>query len=147
MASAPQDHTPSSLRLILGLKLRQFRARRGFGLKDLAERSGLSVSYLSEIETGRKYPKTEKLLLLGDDRHGAEAASAHIGGRGMRCGRGRRDIGRRRRGGAGKHDGEQQGEGRQHVGRPSHICIEPCHGPGRLSLTDDRLHIGPNSGN
>jgi transcriptional regulator with XRE-family HTH domain len=64
MASAPQDHTPSTLRLILGLKLRQFRARRGFGLKDLAERSGLSVSYLSEIETGRKYPKTEKLLLL-----------------------------------------------------------------------------------
>lgn len=62
--STGQDHTPSSLRLILGLKLRQFRGRRHFGLKELSERSGLSISYLSEIETGRKYPKTDKMLQL-----------------------------------------------------------------------------------
>ena len=58
------DQTPLSLRLLLGLKLRSFRLERGFSLKDLCERTGLSISYLSEIETGRKYPKIEKLLQL-----------------------------------------------------------------------------------
>lgn len=59
------DQTPLSLRLLLGLKLRTFRVERSLSLKDLAERTGLSISYLSEIETGRKYPKIEKLLVLG----------------------------------------------------------------------------------
>jgi XRE family transcriptional regulator, fatty acid utilization regulator len=52
------------LRLILGLKLRTLRQRRGFGLKELADRAGVSISYLSEIEKGRKYPKPAKLLEL-----------------------------------------------------------------------------------
>lgn len=51
-------------RLVLGLKLRSFRQRRGETLKSLAERSGLSISYLSEIEKGKKYPKPERLLRL-----------------------------------------------------------------------------------
>ena len=55
---------PESLRHILGLKLRRFRRERGLGLKEMAKRSGLSISYLSEIEKGRKYPKPEKLLAL-----------------------------------------------------------------------------------
>lgn len=58
------EQTPLSLRLLLGLKLRSFRTERGLGLRDLAEATGLSVSYLSEIETGRKYPKLQKLLTL-----------------------------------------------------------------------------------
>lgn len=58
------EQTPLSLRLLLGLKLRSFRNERGLGLRDLAELTGLSVSYLSEIETGRKYPKLQKLLTL-----------------------------------------------------------------------------------
>ncbi len=55
---------PNSLRYILGLKLRKFRQKKGLGLKDMAARTSLSISYLSEIEKGRKYPKPEKLLAL-----------------------------------------------------------------------------------
>lgn len=53
-----------NLRLILGLKLRQFRLKKGYALKDVAERTGLSVSFLSEIEKGKKYPKPEKIMQL-----------------------------------------------------------------------------------
>ena len=53
-----------SLRLILGLKLRNLRLARDEGLRDVASRAGLSVSYLSEVEQGKKYPKPDKLLRL-----------------------------------------------------------------------------------
>ncbi|MEJ2042390.1 MAG: helix-turn-helix domain-containing protein [Reinekea sp.] len=53
-----------SLRFIFGIKLKQFRQNAGFSLKDLAEKTGLSVSYLSEIEKGKKYPKPEKIVQL-----------------------------------------------------------------------------------
>ncbi|MBC7537630.1 MAG: helix-turn-helix domain-containing protein [Bacteriovorax sp.] len=52
------------LRFILGLKIRQLRIRRGFSLKELADLSDLSISYLNEIEKGKKYPKVEKLASL-----------------------------------------------------------------------------------
>lgn len=52
------------LRLILGVKLKQLRHERRYTLKDLAEKTGLSLSYLSEIEKGKKYPKAEKLILI-----------------------------------------------------------------------------------
>lgn len=52
------------LRLVLGLKARALRAVRGWTLQQLAVRAGLAVSYLSEIEKGKKYPKPEKLLAL-----------------------------------------------------------------------------------
>lgn len=55
---------PDNLRYILGLKLRLLRQQHGWGLKELAARTGLSVSYLSEIEKGRKYPKPDKLVEL-----------------------------------------------------------------------------------
>ena len=58
--------TAENLRFILGLKLRSRRLEAGLSLKQLAERSGMSISYLSEIETGRKYPKPDKLLLLAE---------------------------------------------------------------------------------
>ncbi len=58
--------TAENLRFILGLKLRGRRQEAGLSLKQLAGRTGLSISYLSEIETGRKYPKPDKLLLLAD---------------------------------------------------------------------------------
>jgi len=60
--SASSDH----LRFILGLKLRTLRHERGDSLKTVAEQSGLSVSYLSEIEKGKKYPKPDKLIDLAD---------------------------------------------------------------------------------
>lgn len=58
------DLNPDSLRYILGLKLRSYRQERSWGLKDVARATGLSVSYLSEIEKGRKYPKPDKIHQL-----------------------------------------------------------------------------------
>ena len=55
---------PDRLRLILGVKLRALRQSQGLGLKEVAGRAGLSVSYLSEIEKGKKYPKPDKLVDL-----------------------------------------------------------------------------------
>lgn len=54
--------TGDDLRFILGLKLKSLRQEKGQSLSELAHRSGLSISYLSEIEKGRKYPKPEKLI-------------------------------------------------------------------------------------
>lgn len=53
-----------SLRFILGIKIKQFRQAAGFSLKELSAKTKLSVSYLSEIEKGKKYPKPEKIVLL-----------------------------------------------------------------------------------
>ncbi len=55
-----------NLRYILGLKLKGLRQGRGYSLTEAAERAGVSISYLSEIEKGRKYPKPDKLLKLAD---------------------------------------------------------------------------------
>ena len=55
-----------NLRFILGLKLRTLRQKHGYSLKDVAQASGLSVSYLSEIEKGKKYPKPDKLIDLAE---------------------------------------------------------------------------------
>ncbi len=52
------------LKFVLSLKIRRLRQKKGLSLKDLAEKSGLSHSYLNEIEKGKKYPKVEKLLGL-----------------------------------------------------------------------------------
>lgn len=54
------------LRFILGLKIRQLRIRRELSLKELADIADLSVSYLNEIEKGKKYPKIEKLAALAE---------------------------------------------------------------------------------
>lgn len=50
--------------MILGLKLKQFRQEKHLSLNELAEKSSLSVSYLNEIEKGKKYPKAEKIAQL-----------------------------------------------------------------------------------
>lgn len=52
------------LRFILGLKVKALRTEQHLSLKDVAQKAGLSVSYLSEIEQGRKYPKPDKLIDL-----------------------------------------------------------------------------------
>ncbi len=54
----------ANLKFIFGMKLRNYRQERGYSLKQLAEKTGLSVSYINEIEKGKKYPKAEKILLL-----------------------------------------------------------------------------------
>ena len=52
------------LRFILGFKLKNLRQVADLSLKEASSIAGISISYLSEIEKGKKYPKTEKLLAL-----------------------------------------------------------------------------------
>ena len=53
-----------ALKFILGIKIRQIRQHKKLSLKQLSEISGLSLSYISEIEKGKKYPKPEMLFKL-----------------------------------------------------------------------------------
>lgn len=53
-------------RTILGLKVKRLRDSNDFTLADLSKHTGLSTSYLAEIEAGRKYPKVEKIVLLAE---------------------------------------------------------------------------------
>ena len=52
------------IHVVFGLKLRQARVKQGLSVTELAQRSGLSASYITEIEKGRKYPKADKILRL-----------------------------------------------------------------------------------
>ncbi|MEL7268715.1 MAG: helix-turn-helix domain-containing protein [Bacteroidota bacterium] len=54
------------IKLIFGLKLKQIRSKRNLSLFGLSKLTGLSKSYLNEIEKGKKYPKTDKIALLAD---------------------------------------------------------------------------------
>jgi transcriptional regulator with XRE-family HTH domain len=53
-----------NIRLLFGLKLKQLRLERKKSLTDIAEESGISISYLNEIEKGKKYPKANKIAVL-----------------------------------------------------------------------------------
>ncbi len=55
-----------SVQVIFGVKLRQFRDERGYGLKEFAQLAGISTSYLNEIEKGKKYPKADKIVQLAN---------------------------------------------------------------------------------
>jgi len=52
------------IKLIFGLKLKQIRTERELSLYGLSKLSGLSKSYLNEIEKGKKYPKPDKIASL-----------------------------------------------------------------------------------
>lgn len=54
------------IKLIFGLKLKQLRTERGLSLFGLSKLSGLSKSYLNEIEKGKKYPKPDKISSLSE---------------------------------------------------------------------------------
>lgn len=54
------------IKLIFGLKIKQLRQEKQLSLNELAEKSSLSVSYLNEIERGKKYPKAEKIIQLAN---------------------------------------------------------------------------------
>ncbi len=58
------DITTEKSRLIFGVKLKHSRQEKNLTLRELARRCGLSVSYLNEIEKGKKYPKPEKISSL-----------------------------------------------------------------------------------
>lgn len=53
-------------RILFGLIVKQLRQEKQLSFADLAKQSGLSVSYLNEIEKGKKYPKPEKLAALAE---------------------------------------------------------------------------------
>ena len=53
-------------RIIFGLKIKQLRQGRQFSFSKLSKKSGLSVSYLNEIEKGKKYPKDDKIHALAN---------------------------------------------------------------------------------
>lgn len=55
-----------NLKLIFGLKLRSFRQAKKFSLKEFSKLSGLSPSYINEIEKGKKYPKADKIVQLAN---------------------------------------------------------------------------------
>ncbi|RDI56977.1 helix-turn-helix domain-containing protein [Flavobacterium glaciei] len=54
------------IKLIFGLKLKQARTAKNLSLFGLAKITALSKSYLNEIEKGKKYPKTDKIILLAE---------------------------------------------------------------------------------
>lgn len=54
------------IRLILGLKIKQLRTDKQISLTDLATVTGISVSYLNEIEKGKKHPKPSKIAVIAD---------------------------------------------------------------------------------
>jgi XRE family transcriptional regulator, fatty acid utilization regulator len=53
--------TTQQQRIVLGLKIRQIRQEKSWSFEDLHRETGISVSYLNEIEKGKKYPQSENL--------------------------------------------------------------------------------------
>lgn len=60
--SINQEH----VKLIFGIKLKELRKTKGLNLSDLSKKTKISQSYLNEIEKGKKYPKSDKILLLAN---------------------------------------------------------------------------------
>ncbi len=55
-----------NLKIIFGIKIKAYRVDQGLSLQELSQKTGIATSYLSEIESGKKYPKPDKLLRLAD---------------------------------------------------------------------------------
>lgn len=53
-----------NIRLFFGLKLKQLRLEQHRSLTEIADETGISISYLNEIEKGKKYPKANKIATL-----------------------------------------------------------------------------------
>ncbi len=62
----PMGQRTANDKIIFGLKLKHFRQKQKMSLADMAKTTGMSVSYLSEIEKGKKYPKEDKLALMAE---------------------------------------------------------------------------------
>lgn len=63
---APLMAFPQLQRIIFGLKIRQFRQERGWNFEELSRQTGISISYLNEIEKGKKFPKPNNQKKLAD---------------------------------------------------------------------------------
>ncbi len=55
-----------NIKLIFGIKLRQLRHEKKLSLSQLSKLTGISISYLNEIEKGKKYPKANKIMELAN---------------------------------------------------------------------------------
>ena len=60
-ADQPAEAPEPLWRELVGRELRRERERRGERLVDVAERAGVSMQYLSELERGLKDPSSEML--------------------------------------------------------------------------------------
>lgn len=49
---------------MIGIKLQQLRKQRGYSLRTLAKKTGLSHSFICDIEHGRCNPSIEKLGII-----------------------------------------------------------------------------------
>lgn len=56
----------NAAKLIFGLKLKHYRTEKGWSLAEFSDRTGVSASYLNEIEKGKKYPKPDKISVLAE---------------------------------------------------------------------------------
>ncbi|MCL2193314.1 MAG: helix-turn-helix domain-containing protein [Treponema sp.] len=56
----------TEVRATLARNIKVFRARRNWSQADLAEKAGLSIVYLSDIERGNKWPYLNTLLKLAE---------------------------------------------------------------------------------
>lgn len=64
MQNMTQLMNEEDLKIIIGIKIKSYRTDLGLSLKELSKKTSIAVSYLSEIESGKKYPKPEKLIRL-----------------------------------------------------------------------------------
>ena len=51
-------------KIIFGLKVKELRAANKLSFSELSTKTGMSISYLNEIEKGKKFPKEDKIVLL-----------------------------------------------------------------------------------
>jgi|GEM_PF-6569923 len=54
------------IRLIFGFKVRYLRQQQNLSYQELAKATGLSTSYLNDIEKGKRYPKPDKISHLAN---------------------------------------------------------------------------------
>jgi len=54
------------IRLIFGFKTKYLRQQKGYSYQELSTKTGISVSYLNDIEKGKRYPKPDKINALAD---------------------------------------------------------------------------------
>lgn len=53
-------------KILFGVKVRYLRQKAGLGFADFSKKTGMSVSYLNEIEKGKKFPRQDKIKALAD---------------------------------------------------------------------------------
>lgn len=51
-------------RIVFGLKMKELRTGKKLSFSDLSKQTGMSISYLNEIEKGKKYPKKDKVAII-----------------------------------------------------------------------------------